>query len=351
MNALVAWVQARLPVSGEQLREFTNEPVPNHMKRWWWCLGGTPAYLFVVQIVTGILLAFYYEPSPKTAYGSVAYITNDAAYGWYLRGLHKWAATLMIAAVILHQMRVFFTGAYRRPREINWMVGMGLLMCTLTAGFTGYSLVYEQLSYWGATVGANIAEQVPVIGGFVKKMMLGGEAYNERTLSRFFILHAAVVPVLIVVLVGLHIAIIRLQGVTELQFADEAEDERKTKHFNFFPDHLYTELIVGLVMMIVLSFLATVVPVEMGPPADPLRTPEVIKPEWFFYVVFRWLKLFSGTFAVLSTGFIVFTMFAWPFIDGWLRHKTKDEEISVKIGVVATLTIIAMTVWEAAVKH
>jgi hypothetical protein len=113
---------------------------------------------FVVQIVTGILLAFYYQPSPATAYESVRYITEEASYGWYLRGLHKWGATLMIAAVVLHQMRVFFTGAYRRPRELNWMVGMTLLVCTLMLGFTGYSLVFEQLSYWGATVGANISD-------------------------------------------------------------------------------------------------------------------------------------------------------------------------------------------------
>ena len=109
--------------------------------------------------------------------------------------MHKWAATLMIAAVILHQMRVFFTGAYRKPREINWLVGMCLLVCTLMTGFTGYSLVYEQLSYWGATVGANISDTVPLVGGFMKRMMLAGDAYNQRTLSRFFVLHAAVLPV------------------------------------------------------------------------------------------------------------------------------------------------------------
>src|SRR6185436_5572190 len=152
MGAFVRWFQERLPISGKELRELTNEPVPNHLKHWWFCLGGTPLYLFLVQIATGILLAFYYQPAPQTAYASVRYITEEAAFGWYVRSVHKWAATLMIAAVVLHQMRVFFTGAYRKPREINWIVGMCLLMCTLTLGFTGYSLVYEQLSYWGATV-------------------------------------------------------------------------------------------------------------------------------------------------------------------------------------------------------
>jgi len=195
MGTVVSWLKERVPVRGEQLRELTNEPVPNHLKRWWFALGGTPAYLFVVQILTGILLAVYYQPAPSTAYESVRYITDQVSYGWYIRSVHKWAATLMIAAVILHQMRVYFTGGYRKPREVNWIIGMFLLLCTLGVGFTGYSLVYEQLSYWGATVGANIAESVPWVGPYIKKALLAGEVYNERTLSRFFILHAAILPV------------------------------------------------------------------------------------------------------------------------------------------------------------
>lgn len=343
------WISERIPVSGDQLRELTNEPVPNHLKHWWFCLGGTPMYLFVVQIVTGILLAFYYQPSPATAYASVQYITDEAAFGWYLRSIHKWAATLMIASVILHQMRIYFTGAYRKPREINWMIGMVLLVCTLMTGFTGYSLVYEQLSYWGAQVGANISDQIPIIGGFMKSMMLGGETYNENTLSRFFILHGAVLPATIVMLLVVHISLIRLQGITEFEFPEDRD--KKSKTFNFFPDHLYTELSIGLVLMILLSTLAIVFPATMGPPADPNVTPEVIKPEWFFYVVFRWLKLFSGTVAVLSSGFIFFIMFVWPFIDGAIRKRWPKSEASVWIGIVGVFALLGLTIWEAAVAH
>lgn len=349
MNVVGRWFGERLPFSGQQFRELTNEPVPYHLKHWWFALGGTPAYLFVVQIFTGILLAFYYEPSPTTAYRSVEYITNEVAYGWYIRSVHKWAATLMVAAVILHQIRVFFTGAYRRPREINWIVGMGLLLCTLMTGFTGYSLVYEQLSFWGATVGANITETVPLIGGFMKRMMLAGDTYNQATLSRFYVLHAAILPMTIGLLVVIHIIIIRMQGVTEFRFRDE--DQGSPKTFNFFPDHLYTELIIGLVLMILLSALATIFPATLGAPADPLQTPDVIKPEWFFYVTFRWLKLFSGTAAVLSMGFIVFVFFAWPFIDAGIRKYTRFKEASVWIGVVGALTIIGLTLWEGMARH
>ncbi|MCG8450077.1 MAG: cytochrome bc complex cytochrome b subunit [Pirellulales bacterium] len=349
MGSTGRWLSERIPISRVQLREFTNEPVPNHLKRWWFALGGTPAYLFVVQIFTGILLAFYYQPTTGTAYESVRYITEEAAFGWYLRSLHKWGATLMIAAVILHQMRVYFTAAYRRPRELNWVIGMSLLMCTLLTGFTGYCLVFEQLSYWGATVAANISDAVPLVGGFSKQMLLGGDAYNDRTLSRFYILHAAVLPTTIIILVGIHIAFIRLHGVTELKFEDEDPD--KPDHFNFFPDHVLSELMIGLVLMIVLSALATILPATMGPIADPLTPPETIKPEWFFYVSFRWLKLFSLTFAVLSSGFIVAAMFLWPWIDSALRKWTGKEEISVYIGIVATFLLVGLTVWEAAVAH
>ena len=349
MSKLRDWLQERIPISGAQLQELTNEPVPNHLKRWWFALGGTPAYLFVVQIFTGILLAFYYQPAAETAFESVRYITEEATLGWYLRSLHKWAATLMIASVILHQMRVYFTSAYQSPRELNWVIGMALLMCTLLTGFTGYSLVFEQLSYWGATVAANISDAVPVIGRFSKEMLLAGDTYNEQTLSRFYILHAAVLPTTIIILVVIHIAFIRMHGVTELKFEDEPAD--KPQHFNFFPDHLLTEMMIGLTLMIVLSALATIFPATMGPKANPLVTPEEIKPEWFFYVSFRWLKLFSLTFAVLSTGFIVAAMFLWPWIDKVLRKVTGNEDISVYIGIVATFLLVGLTVWEAAVAH
>ncbi|MCC6989043.1 MAG: cytochrome bc complex cytochrome b subunit [Acidobacteria bacterium] len=349
MSDVRGWIGERVPVSIEGIAAMSNEPVPYHLKRWWFALGGTPAYLFVVQIVTGVLLAFYYQPSPATAYESVRYITEEASFGWYLRGLHRWGATLMIAAVVLHQMRVFFTGAYRKPRELNWMIGMTLLTCTLMLGFTGYSLVFEQLSYWGATVAANISDTVPVAGPLMKQVLLGGETYNDRTLSRFFILHGAVLPVLLILVLMMHIGLVRLLGVTEMTF--EGEDPTAKKQFNFFPEHFYTELIIGLTLMILLSALATLVPAEMGPRADPQITPEVIKPEWYFYVAFRWLKLFSGTTAMLTQGFIVFVMFFWPFIDAWLVRRFKYADISVWIGVVGALTIMGFTMWEALVAH
>ena len=134
-----------------------------------------------------------------------------------------------------------------------------------------------------------------------------------------------------------------------MKFEDDPPD--KPEHFNFFPDHLLTEIMIGLVLMVVLTALATILPATMGPRADPLTTPEVIKPEWFFYVSFRWLKLFSLSFAVLSTGFILAAMFLWPWIDAVLRKVTGNEDISVYIGIVATFLLVGFTIWEAVVAH
>ena len=168
------WLRARFPVDQQVLVSMGSEPVPGHLKRWWWCLGGTPAYLFIVQAITGVLLTFYYVPTPDQAYDSVAMITDQMRFGWYIRSLHRWSASLMIIALLLHMMRVFFTGAYRKPREGNWMLGFVLLLLTLGFGFTGYSLVYEQLSYWGATVAGNILNAVPLIGPQLADFLRGG---------------------------------------------------------------------------------------------------------------------------------------------------------------------------------
>ncbi len=143
----------RLPIDWQVLQHPLREPVPYHMNFWWFALGGTPLILFGIQVATGILLTFYYVPSPPEAFNSIRYIQEVVPFGWWIRGIHHWGATLMILTVWLHMLRVFFTGAYRRPRELNWFFGIGLLFLTLAFGFTGYSLIYNQLSFWATTVG------------------------------------------------------------------------------------------------------------------------------------------------------------------------------------------------------
>lgn len=347
MQKLIGWVKTSAPVPGEFFEEVSSEPVPHHLKRWWFALGGTPAYLFLIQVTTGILLTFYYVPEPGHAYESVQHITYEVSFGWVIRSIHKWSSHLMIIAVIFHVFRVFFTGAYRKPRELNWMIGCCILACTLVFGFTGYSLIYEQLSYWGATVAANITQNVPLIGDTLARFMRGGESVQENTLTRFFIFHIALLPLAITILLTLHITLIRLLGVTELSF--EEDKAKPKKHFPFFPNHFLMEVIIGMFLALLLTVLVVVFPATLGPQADPFVTPEHIKPEWYFYFTFRWLKLTSLQIGILGTGAAFMLLLFWPFIDRILVRRFPKRDISVWLGVIAILTLIALTLWEALV--
>jgi len=346
-RGMAAALTELFPLDWELMRHFGAEPVPYHLKKWWFCLGGTVMYLFIVQVITGIALTFYYVPSPDQAYASVAAITNDVRFGWFIRSLHKWSANFMIIAVFLHMLRVFFTGAYRHPRQLNWMVGILLLGVTLMFGFTGYSLVYEQMSFWGATVACNLADAVPVIGPMIGDFLRGGPEIGEQTLTRFFVLHIGVLPTVAFVLVGLHILFIRLHGVTELQFENE-QPTAETRHFRFWPDHATTEMLIGVLLMYLLTIIALIFPAGLGEPADPTTTPAHIKPEWFFYFNFRMLKLTSLKLSVLLTGVLGAAVFFWPFIEARLnRVSQKMEKLWVPLGVFAFLVFLVFTVWES----
>jgi quinol-cytochrome oxidoreductase complex cytochrome b subunit len=347
------WLQERIPVDVEALRYYSNEPVPLHLQHWWWCLGGTPALLFGVQLVTGILLSFYYVPDPKDAWESVGRISSTVDFGWFIRSIHRWSSNLMIAAVILHMMRVYFTGAYRKPRELNWMAGVGILAVTLFFGFTGYTLVYEQLSYWGATVAGNLTEAVPFVGPQLARLLRGGETIGDNTLTRYFILHVGILPAAMTALLFFHVLQIRLHGVTEYEFSSDrrrpAEGGQRT--YPFFPDHFMTELIIGVGLAFLLTCLAVIFPTPLEAKADPLTTPPHIKPEWYFFWTFRWLKLTGLTFAVLSIGFFGFLAAVWPYVDAWIRRKRPGSELSVGLGILAVIVLLALTVWEAVATH
>lgn len=339
------WFSDAVPLNTETLKDFGSEPVPNHLKKWWFALGGTPGICFLFLFATGVMLTFYYVPEPGKAYDSVKRITEMISYGWFVRSIHSWASNFMIIAVALHIFRVFFTGAYRPPRELNWMVGCVLFLCILMMGFTGYSLVYEQLSFWGATVAVNITQAVPFIGPYLAEFIRGGEAIGSNTLTRFFIFHVALIPTVIVILVGLHILLIRLHGVSEYHFKDDLPKEKKS--FPFFPDHVLTEIAVGLAILGLLTCFAIIFPADMGPRANPAITPEHIKPEWYFFFTFRWLKLSNLTWGVLGTGGFFALMIFWPFIDRCvIRRKHKNSELSILWGVLAVVVFIALTVWE-----
>jgi len=378
ISAIKEWAVESFPFDLNVLKEMSSEPIPNHLKRWWFAVGGTPLYLFIVLVVTGIILTFYYVPHPSEAFNSVAQITTQVRFGWFIRSIHKWAAHLMILTLMLHTIRVFFTSAYRRPRELNWMIGVGLLLATFALGFTGYSLIYEQLSYWASVVGTSIAGATPIIGGMLANFIRGGPEVGANTLTRFFVLHVGVLPAIMALLIALHVVQIRLHGVTRLHFdkdetpslelsmrvsapvtpmrfqggeSEATEDEQKaaTESYPFYPDHFHTELIIGLFLTFVLTILALVYPAKMGEPANPLITPEHIKPEWFFFAAFRWLKITSFQVGIAGSILFLLILFFWPFIDRVFMKRFPGREVSFWIGIIGFLVFLAFTVWEALV--
>lgn len=197
----------------QALEKALRKPVPSHVN-WTFCFGGVTFFLFIVQMITGVLLLMYYRPTTADAYASVVQITNDVPFGWLFRGLHFWAANLMIIMVFLHMLRVYFYGAYKPPRDLNWVAGFFLLMITLAFGFTGYLLPWNQVSYWATAVGTEIPAAFPVIGDTLKFLARGGPDISQLTLTRFFAIHVVVLPAVAAFLLAAHFAIVRRQGIS-----------------------------------------------------------------------------------------------------------------------------------------
>lgn len=341
---LKKWLNESFPIDQEAIIKLTAEPIPNHLKRWWWALGGTPLYLFMVQIITGIMLIFYYVPDPDEAYESVYYITNTARFGWLIRSVHRWSSNLMIASLLLHMIRVFFTQTYRKPREANWMFGVILFMLTLMFGFTGYSLVYEQMSYWAMKVGTGIAGATPFIGTWIADFMRGGSEIGQNTLTRFYLFHVVLLPFITVMAIGVHVYLIRVHGVSELEF--KGDELKKKKTFPLYPDHVFTELIMVTIIMIILVTLSLLFPAQLGDPANPNVTPLHIKPEWYFYPVFKWLKITDLTVGILGPIVFITLLLFWPFVDRFFEKISPGREIAFWIGVAGLITINAFMLME-----
>jgi len=206
------WFDERYKVSGI-LKEIANKPVHSYARWWWYCLGGITALLFVIQCVTGIMLAFYYKPTAAEAYASIQFIENEVYFGAAIRAIHHWSANGMIVMCVAHLIRVFIMGAYKAPRELNWVSGILLLVLTLAFGFTGYLLPWDQRAFWASTVGTDIAGSVPAVGRLVLIFLRDGWGVTEATLGRFYGLHVLVVPLITIAFMFAHFLMVRRLGV------------------------------------------------------------------------------------------------------------------------------------------
>ncbi len=338
------WIFKRFPIDLQKISEmwekvFVKEPIPEHMKNWFFALGATPLVLFVFQAITGILLTLYYVPSPDRAYESVRYITEEVKFGFWIRGLHRWGSNLMVIAVILHIVRVFFTKGYKAPRELNWIIGSFLLIITLTFCFTGYSLIYNQLSYWATTVGTNMIGEIPFVGKFLLLLIRGGIDVTHNSLIRLYNLHIGLLPTLMVVMIVLHIVLVRLHGVSKV-YPDEPT-------YSFYPEHFYTVLQIMLFLLVALSTLTIVFPPGIGEPADPNNTPLHIKPEWYFFAVYSVLKILPLKFGIWFMFFVLLVFIFWPFIDEILLRRVKMKpSLHYIVGIAVILIFLFFTVYE-----
>jgi quinol-cytochrome oxidoreductase complex cytochrome b subunit len=218
LEAVIDWLDDRVGV--RKLIELAlHVEIPRAAHTYY--LGGMTLFVFMSQGITGILLSLYYQPTPESAYNSILYIMNQVTFGWLIRSVHAWGANLMIILCILHMLRVIVQGAYKAPREVTWMVGMGLLFVTLGFGFTGYLLPWDQRAFWATTVGTDIASAVPLIGETIRNFLRAGVDVSALTLSRFLGVHMLILPAALVGLFALHFLFIHQQGLADPKATEE----------------------------------------------------------------------------------------------------------------------------------
>jgi cytochrome b6 len=328
------------------LSEFAKKKkVPEHQYSFWYYFGGLCLFLFVIQVITGILLLLYYTPSVDAAHESVLYIMSQVKFGWLIRSVHSWTANILIGAIFVHMFSTFFLKAYRPPRELTWVSGFLLLILFLAFGFSGYLLPWNELSFFATRVGTDIAGTVPFIGKALKTFILGGPEVSGATLGRFFWLHVAVLPAFALLIVGTHVWLVQILGMSQPVGITESRE------ISFFPNFILKDALVWLLILTAIGVICVFSPWEVGQKADPFAaTPAGIKPEWYFTFMFTTLKLipahiFSVEGEVLAILAFMLGGLLWmlvPYLDRRAGREMKSPVFSA-IGSVIILYIIVMT--------
>src|SRR5713101_4786863 len=231
------WLDERLSISTLAAMAQKKE-VPRHRQSIWYYFGGMTLFLFVVQVVTGILLLLYYRPSAENAFESVQFIMTEVKFGWLIRSIHSWSANLMIGTLFIHMFSVFFLRAYYPPREITWISGVFLLFVVICFGFSGYLLPWNKLAFFATKVGTEIAGVIPLVGRPMLRFLRGGDDVTGATLTRFFGFHVAVLPAITTVIIGTHLALVQMHGMS----IPPGLEEQSIKKMKFFPNFFLRDL-------------------------------------------------------------------------------------------------------------
>lgn len=350
MSKVQNYLVDRLGIA-DTLEYAKKKTVPQHSQSFWYYWGGISLFCFIVQVFTGILLIIYYRPGPE-AHESVRQITYEIPFGWLIRSVHNWAATVFLGSVVVHMFSVFFMKAYRRPREFGWWSGIALLLLSLTFGFSGYLLPMDDLAYFATKVGLEVPNSIPLIGPSIANLLRGGLEVNDFTVQRFFALHAVILPILFLPLLGMHLWLVQKHG-NAMPPSEEAKPERDRKSIPFFPNFLAKDLAMWLITLNLIAVLAALFPWQLGPPADALMpAPAGIHPEWYFMSQFQVLKVMGNLFPGLAGEAIGMTLFTlglvlWaliPLYDNERKSETRGRNATYfGLFVVAVLTIT--TIW------
>jgi ubiquinol-cytochrome c reductase cytochrome b subunit len=318
---LYGWFNKRTGINS-LMHASLDEPIPGGA-RLAYIFGSGLLFIFISQVITGLCLALYYVPSAESAHTSVAYITKQVAAGQFLRSLHYYGSSAMIIVLLLHFLQTFVYGSFKGRRELLWMSGALLSLLVLGMGFTGYLLPWDQSAYFATAVGTNIVGEVPFIGQWLTDMLRGGDTLGTLTLSRFYVAHVFLIPGMIFLFIGLHIALFRKAGAAGP--INEDPIDPKLPPESFYPRQVIMDMTFALLLMIGLGFLAYFHPVQLGPIADPANTKFVPRPEWYYLPMFEWLKFWSSRMEVFAVvvipGILALLFFLIPFLDRKLERR------------------------------
>ncbi len=332
------WLELRLGWWGF-VRKNLDEPMPAGVG-WWQTLGNLLLTLLVFQFVTGVALAMYYSSGPESAYLSVKHINEEVVFwginfGLATRGLHVWGSAAIIVVTVLHILRVFFWGSYKKPRELTWVAGVFIFLVMLGFSFTGYLLPWDQKAYWATVVGTNILGTVPGIGDGLVALVRGGEEVGSLTLTRFYAIHVMLLPGVLLALTGIHLFLVRKHHIAG------PVRPQKGPRVQFYPYQFFKDAVVVLVGVGIVVYLAAAFPPGLEGMADPTGTDFAPRPEWYYLGLYELLKIMPAGWEVLATvvvpGIVTLGMILLPWLD---RSKSRHPAMRTWVIVAGTFIIL-----------
>jgi cytochrome b6 len=330
------------------LSNLSHKLIPNTRKTFWYLFGGVTLFFAVIQFLSGFLLLIYYSPTPNGAYESVSAIINTVPFGWLIRSIHSWSANLLMIALLIHFGSAFFMGAYRSPRESVWLSGVMLLFIMLGFVFSGSLLPWDMRAYFATQIGTEIPRSTPLIGTVVVRLLRGSEMVGIESLRRLFALHVSILPLILFCFIALHLILNHKHGPS---ISDHQTDETIDK-IPFYPEFILRDIIAWSAATALLMLLALLMPVSLGPKADPyISAPAGIKPEWYFYPLYMTLRILPGSFFGVNSEMLVNCVVAamgliflgLPFINR-TTGGDKQNRIVLFLGAVTMIYFITMTI-------